>query len=116
VRSAGGGQVAASASQCGPAVTGGALVERDGEKTDSEEGENRSACESESACGRRRSGESEGDSRFKASRDVVGDGDELNFGRGARRLGLELGLGLREWMCRSGCEGIEQLRASVCRR
>jgi hypothetical protein len=35
-------------------------------------------------------------------------------GGGARRLGLELGL--REWMCRCRCEGIKQLRASVCRR
>jgi hypothetical protein len=51
VRSAGGGQVAASASQCGPAVTGGALAERDGEKTASEVGENGSAWDSE--CDRR---------------------------------------------------------------
>jgi hypothetical protein len=73
VRSAGGGQVAASASQCGPAVTGGALAERDGEKIASEVGENRSASESGSACesgsasGRRRRRDSENDRRVELS-------------------------------------------------
>jgi hypothetical protein len=67
VRSAGGGQVAASASQCGPAVAGGALAERDGEKSAVEVGENGSASESGSAGGRRRRRDSEGDRRAKLS-------------------------------------------------
>jgi hypothetical protein len=87
---AGGAQAAASAFQCGAAVAGGTLAGRDGGKTTSEVGENLWACESGSACGRRRSWESEGDSRLEASSYVVGDGDEVDFGRGARRLGLEL--------------------------
>jgi hypothetical protein len=57
--------VAASASQCGPAVTGGALAEGDGEKTASEVGENGSASEGGSASGRRRRRDSEGDRRVR---------------------------------------------------
>jgi hypothetical protein len=68
VRSAGGGQVAASASQCGPAVTGGALAERDGEKTTGEVGKSGSASESGSANGRKRRRDSEGDRRSELSK------------------------------------------------